>query len=90
MACTRGIELGCSVIRHTSSGLSQAVDYQGRTLARMDHFTTPETERVMITHVPVRGVPTFYARFGDVFSWTCVSSLLALTLLGLVRTKAPI
>jgi apolipoprotein N-acyltransferase len=76
MACMRGIELGCSVIRHTGTGLSAAVDYQGRLLAQMDHFTTPGTERVMVTHVPVHGVPTFYARFGDLFSWICVAGLL--------------
>ena len=85
MACMRGIELGCSVIRHTGTGLSAAVDYQGRLLAQMDHFTTPGTERVMVTHVPVRGVRTFYARFGDLFSWICVVGLLVLTVVGLIR-----
>jgi apolipoprotein N-acyltransferase len=89
MACMRGIELGCSVIRHTSTGLSAAVDYQGRLLAEMDHFTTPGSERVMVTHVPVHGVPTFYARFGDLFSWICVAGLLVLTVVGLVRPHAP-
>ena len=85
MACMRGIESGCSVIRHTSSGLSAAVDYQGRLLAQMDHFTTPGSERVMVTHVPVHGAPTFYASLGDLFSWTCVAGLLVLTVVGLVR-----
>ena len=51
-------------------------------LARMDHFTTPGNERVMVTHVPVHGTPTFYARFGDVFSWGCVVGLAALACLG--------
>jgi apolipoprotein N-acyltransferase len=87
MACMRGIEMGCSVIRHTNAGLSAAVDYQGHLLARMDHFTTPGAERVMVTHVPVRGVPTFYAHFGDVFSWTCLVGLLALTFVGLVPSR---
>ena len=82
MACLRGIELGCAVLRQTSNGLSQAVDYEGHVLARMDHFTTPGNERVMVTHVPVHGTPTFYARFGDVFSWGCVVGLAALACLG--------
>jgi apolipoprotein N-acyltransferase len=77
MACMRAVELGCSVIRQTSGGLSEAVDYQGRTLASMDHFTTPPTERVMVAQVPIAGVPTVYARFGDVFSWMCLAILLA-------------
>jgi apolipoprotein N-acyltransferase len=85
MACLRGIELGCAVLRHTSNGLSQAVDYEGHVLARMDHFTTRGNERVMVTHVPVHGRPTFYARFGDVFSWGCVLGLAALACLGVTR-----
>lgn len=90
MACVRGIELGCAVIRHTSNGLSQAVDNQGHVLAHMDHFTTPSNERVMVTHVPVHGSPTLYARFGDVFSWTCVAGLAALTCLGMARRSRTI
>jgi apolipoprotein N-acyltransferase len=78
MACMRGVELGCSVIRQTAGGLSAAVDYQGRTLASMDHFTTPGSERVMVAQVPTTGVPTIYAQIGDVFSWSCVAALLAL------------
>jgi apolipoprotein N-acyltransferase len=84
MACMRAVELGCSVIRHTSGGLSAAVDYQGRLLASMDHFTTPATELVMVTQVPVAGVPTVYARIGDVFSWLCLAILLVLAGVGLV------
>jgi apolipoprotein N-acyltransferase len=87
MACMRAVELGCSVIRQTAEGLSEAVDYQGRTLASMDHFTTPPTERVMVAQVPVAGVPTFYARFGDLFSWICMGGLLTLTLIGLVQPR---
>jgi hypothetical protein len=85
MACLRGIELGCAVIRHTSIGLSQAADCQGHVLARMDHFTTPANERVMVAHVPVQGTPTFYARFGDLFSWGCVLGLAPLACIGVTR-----
>jgi hypothetical protein len=35
--------------------------------------------------VPVHGVPTFYARFGDLFSWSCVMGLGLLIITGLVR-----
>jgi apolipoprotein N-acyltransferase len=87
MACLRAIETGCSVVRHTSQGLSAAVDPQGHILAQMDHYTTPDTERVMITHVPKHGSPTIYARFGDVFSWVCVAGLCALVLFSIVRAE---
>jgi apolipoprotein N-acyltransferase len=85
MACLRAIETGCSVVRHTSQGLSSAVDPQGHVLAQMDHYTTPDTERVMITHVPTHGSPTFYARFGDVFSWLCIAGLCILVLASVLR-----
>jgi apolipoprotein N-acyltransferase len=84
MACTRGVELGCSVVRHTAGGLSAAVDYQGRLLSSMDHYTTPAEERVMVAQVPVVGTTTFYARFGDVFSWVCLVTLFGLMVRGLV------
>jgi apolipoprotein N-acyltransferase len=85
MACMRAVELGCSVVRQTVGGLSEAVDYQGRTLASMDHFTTPPAERVMVAQVPVAGVPTVYARVGDVFSWACLAVLLSLIVVRFVR-----
>jgi len=85
MACVRGTELGCSVIRQTNAGLSAAVDYQGHVLATMDHFSTPGTERVMVTHVPLNGVPTFYVCCGDAFSWMCVAGLFVLVSVGVFR-----
>ncbi len=63
------------IIRHTSNGLSLAVDHQGRVLAAMDHFTAPENERVMVANVPVSGVRTIYARVGDAFAWICIAGL---------------
>jgi len=71
MAVFRAIENGFSLVRHTSNGLSMAVDYQGRILAQMDHFTTDD--RVMISQAPTRGVATIYSRIGDAFAWLCVA-----------------
>ncbi len=81
IACTRGVELGASVVRHASNGLSMAVDYQGRIVAAMDHFITPDGQRVMVSHVPTRGVNTFYGRHGDVFSWVSILVLAGLIVL---------
>lgn len=69
MARFRAIENGASLIRPTSNGLSLAVDYQGRTLAHMDHFTAEN--HVMMAHVPIRGTSTLYATIGDLFAWLC-------------------
>ena len=76
MAALRAIENGVSLVRPTYGGLSASVDYQGRTLAAMDYFTTQP--RVLVSHVPTRGVRTVYSSIGDTFAWLCVAALLAL------------
>jgi apolipoprotein N-acyltransferase len=73
MARFRGIEQGFNMVRHVSNGLSLAADYQGRVLKSMDHFTS--VDRVLISHVPTRGVRTVYSRIGDAFAWLCVVGL---------------
>jgi apolipoprotein N-acyltransferase len=75
MARVRAIEQGFNLVRHTSGGLSLAADYQGRVLSSMDHYTT--SDRVLISHVPMRGTRTLYARVGDLFAWICIGGLLA-------------
>jgi len=87
IACTRALELGASVVRHASDGLSMAVDYQGRIVAAMDHFITPDGQRVMVSHVPIRGVNTFYGRYGDVFSWASILMLAGLIFLSLKGSR---
>jgi len=52
MASFRGIECGFSIVRATGNGLSAAFDYQGRSLATADYFTT---KQAMVSHVPVSG-----------------------------------
>jgi apolipoprotein N-acyltransferase len=73
MARFRGIEQGFNMVRHASSGLSLAADYQGRILSSMDHYTT--TDRALISYVPTRGVHTVYSRIGDAFAWLCAVGL---------------
>lgn len=75
MARFRGIEQGFNMVRHVSNGLSMTSDHQGRVLNTMDHFTT--TDRVLISHVPTRGVRTVYSRIGDTFAWLCAIALVA-------------
>lgn len=74
MARFRAIEQGFNMVRHTSTGLSMASDYQGRVLASMDHFTAEN--RAMVAYVPTRGVRTLYSRIGDLFAWICIAGML--------------
>ncbi|MDQ2870689.1 MAG: hypothetical protein M3S32_08100 [Acidobacteriota bacterium] len=83
MASFRAIEQGASLVRQTSQGLSAAFDYQGRSLAAMDHYLA--AERVMISQIPTRGVRTLYSRFGDWFGWLSLGGLAALV--GWVRIR---
>ncbi len=87
IACTRALELGASMVRHANEGLSMAVDYQGRVLATMDHFTTPDGQRIMVSQVPIRGVSTFYGRYGDVFSQASILVLAGLIVLSLKDSR---
>ncbi|MHB0971781.1 MAG: nitrilase-related carbon-nitrogen hydrolase [Thermoanaerobaculia bacterium] len=73
MAVFRAIEGGFNLVRHTSNGLSLAVDYQGRALGAMDHFRT--NERVLVSEVPTRGVRTIYTRLGDWFPLLWIPAL---------------
>ena len=81
MATFRAVEQGVSLVRHTSHGLSMAVDYQGRVLGAMDHYAA--TDRDFVVQMPTRGVRTVYARIGDLFAWICIAGLVVLGVLAL-------
>lgn len=83
MAVFRAIEQGFSLVRHTSQGLSVAVDYQGRVLAEMDHYQA--TDRAMVSQVPTRGVHTIYAQVGDLFAWLAVAGLIVMIVTAILR-----
>lgn len=59
----RAMELGVTLVRPTSHGVSEAVDAQGRLLAERPYG---EGDAVLLADVPSRGVSTWYARLGDV------------------------
>ena len=81
MGSFRGIEYGFSIVRATGHGLSAALDYQGRTLATADYFTT---KQAMVSHVPTHGVKTIYTVIGDLFAWLSIVGFLTLVGLALV------
>jgi apolipoprotein N-acyltransferase len=74
-----------SMVRATSGGLSGAVDPWGRTVALSDHFVPGV--RVLVAQVPVAHAPTLYARFGDVFAWFCLGSLLIMAAWAILRAR---
>lgn len=82
MALFRGIENGFSIVRAAGNGLSAAFDYQGRTLAAANYFTT---KQAMISYVPTHGVKTIYAMIGDLFAWLSIVGFVILVGLALVR-----
>jgi apolipoprotein N-acyltransferase len=76
MDAFRAIENGVAVIRPAASGVSAAYDPWGRTRGMADYFAPGDG--VLVAQVPVDGVRTFYARFGDVFPWACVVACLGI------------
>ncbi len=75
MATFRAVENGAAVIRQTSSGLSIAVDHQGRVLASADYFQTDD--HTMVASIPKESPGSLYAKVGDVFAWAMVITTLA-------------
>jgi len=82
----RGIENGCSLLRTTLEGLTLGMDYQGRVLSQMNYYVTREN-RTVITDLPVHGVRTPYARWGDWFAYGCIVLLVFLVARGIWRMR---
>lgn len=72
MASFRAIENGFNFIRQVQNGYSLSTDYLGNSISSMDFFNTDE--KVMISHVPIKGTKTLYSVLGDYFAWICVGS----------------
>jgi apolipoprotein N-acyltransferase len=66
----RAVENGVSVVRPTAGGISITTDPYGRILTSMNHDTTED--RVMVSHVPTKGISTVYSQIGDLFGWVTV------------------
>ena len=63
----RAVENGFTHVRPTYDGITYAMDPYGRVLARMDRGVGEPG--IMYADVPVKGVRTVYARFGDWLGW---------------------
>jgi apolipoprotein N-acyltransferase len=72
----RSIENGFTMIRPTYNGVSFAADPYGRILAEVD--SADGDTGLMFVDVPIRGVDTLYARWGDWFGWLNIGLLIAI------------
>ena len=88
MAGFRAIEQGFNLVRQANAGLSAAYDYQGRQLAAVDAFTSPNA--ALIAQVPTHGTFTLYSVLGDWFSWLCMAGLFALAILAWRSTRVAV
>jgi apolipoprotein N-acyltransferase len=85
LSMLRCIENGCSMLRTTLEGLTMGMDYQGRVLSQMNYYVTLE-DRTLITELPITGVRTLYARWGDWFAYACAILLTVLFALAIRKT----
>ncbi|MDB6118923.1 MAG: Apolipoprotein N-acyltransferase [Verrucomicrobiaceae bacterium] len=91
-AIFRCIELRRPMVRATNTGTTCFIDERGVEISRL---ADPETGSTLIEgvlpgtiNVPLHPVMTFYARYGDVFSWLCAAvSVLAMSMVWRRRTR---
>jgi apolipoprotein N-acyltransferase len=85
MAVFRAVENGLSIVRQAKNGLSIVADPYGRTLAKMDHFTT--SRRLMVAQVPTTGVTTVYSVVGNLFAWGTAIAFLLLACMAVLERR---
>jgi apolipoprotein N-acyltransferase len=87
VAALRGVESGYSVVRAGRESYLNVSDRYGRTIARKRSDNLPGS--YLIADLPLGpGVPTFYARYGNIFGWTCVLLSLLLLIKGAGRAAS--
>ena len=64
LSAFRAVENGYAVVKPSYGGVSAAIDRQGRVIGRFDAADTG-FDVVQFADVPVRGVPTVYAKIGN-------------------------
>jgi len=70
MAAFRAVEQGHSILRSTRFGMSAAISPYGEFTSQMSSYDN--TNKVMMAHLPVKGVSTIYSFIGDVFVYICI------------------
>jgi apolipoprotein N-acyltransferase len=77
----RSIENGFSFVRPVYNGISFAVDYNGKLLARMDSDKTEDG--ILYANVPTKGIQTIYPIIGDLLGWLCVLGAVAFVVISI-------
>ena len=85
MAAVRAVELGVSLARPSSAGISQGIDPYGRVLGSLDYFES--SDRILFVTVPAATVATPYVKLGDALLPS--SALLLFVLLFLASRQKP-
>ncbi len=70
MAAFRAVEQGHSILRSTRLGMSAAITPYGEFSSQMSSFD--HNDKVMMAHLPARGVTTVYSVVGDLFVYLCM------------------
>ncbi|HJU38335.1 MAG TPA: hypothetical protein VJ724_02090, partial [Tahibacter sp.] len=83
MAMLRGVENGYAMLRAARDGLLTVSDDRGRVLASVASASAPLA--MLVAAAPTVHRPTWYARFGDAFSYAAIALLAALAALLFVR-----
>jgi apolipoprotein N-acyltransferase len=83
LAVLRAVENRRALARAANTGISGFVDPAGRVLAS----TALMEEAAVVRDLPLLDAATFYTRFGDIFTGTCLIGSLALTAWELLRRR---
>jgi apolipoprotein N-acyltransferase len=72
MALFQAVSNGVTMFRPVADGVGLASDPYGRTLATVGYRRSGGAS--LVAQLPVRGVRTVYARFGNWFAWLCLAA----------------
>lgn len=84
-AVVRGVENGCSVIRHTDKGTSVVSDARGNILTLANYFESDT--KTISAQVITSGRFTLYSQIGDAFVYLCGAYLFLLLLYQVIKGK---
>ena len=87
MAIMRAIEGGFSLVRAPMEGFLSVSDPFGRIISQKT-TSSDEDFTTLISGVPYGTGETFFARFGNWFSWLCAALALVMLIFGVVKKKS--